>query len=46
MKSEEVSLWCDAESRGDKRKRKDSGSLSKLVEEDVDKHYEIIIGDT
>ena len=46
MKCEEISLWCDAESHVDKRKRKDSGSSSKLEEEDVDDHYKIIIGDT
>ena len=49
MKSDEISLWCDSESCGDKRKRKDSGSSSKLEEEDVDEHYKIITekhGDT
>ena len=43
MKTDEISLWCDAESFDDgnacnKHKRKDGRPSSKL-EEDVDEHY-------
>ena len=45
IKTDEISLWCDAESCDDtcnKRKRKDGGTSSKLEEGDVDEHYKIL----
>ena len=46
-KSDGISLWCDAEIQGDKKlegrgKIKNGGILSKLEEDDVDKHYKIL----
>ena len=53
LKSEEISLWCDAETHDDKKsdgksKKRNGGTSSKL-EEDVDEHFKILTekyGDT
>lgn len=51
IKTDEISLWCDADEgkSESKRKRKENGSSSKQEEEDVDEHYKILTekhGDT
>ena len=54
LKSEEISLWCDAETHDDKKsdgkgKNRSGGTSLKLQEEDVDEHFQILTekhGDT
>ena len=46
LKSEEISLWCDAEphdKKSDGKSKKRNGSTSsRLEEEDVDEHFKIL----
>jgi len=54
IKSGDISLWCDAETQGDKKvegkgRKRNVGTSSKLEEDDVDEHFRILTekhGDT
>jgi len=54
IKSGDISLWCDAETQGDKKvegkgRKRNGGTSSKLEEDDVDEHFMILTekhGDT
>ena len=47
LKSDEISLWCDAETADDRRsdgknRKRSGGTSSKLEEEDVDEHFRVL----